>query len=123
MLGSVRELHGAIRGRGVSDDACVTYRRAMEEKVASTVSVTWKTREGTPVPTTVILVPIAYEGELLALHFVTPDVTAPSTAVPQRRVASSSRRALGKSRSAMSPRIVGDFAEPDRVQRGRRRVA
>jgi hypothetical protein len=44
----------------------------MEEKVGGTVSVTWKTREGTPVPTNVILVPIAYEGELLALHFVTP---------------------------------------------------
>jgi hypothetical protein len=49
-----------------------TYRRAMEERAGSTVAVTWKSREGTPVPTTVIMVPIAYEGELLALHFVTP---------------------------------------------------
>jgi PAS domain-containing protein len=49
-----------------------SYRGAMEQKVASTINVTWKTREGGQVPTTVILVPIAYDGELLALHFVSP---------------------------------------------------
>ena len=49
-----------------------TYRRAMEEKAGSSVAVTWITKNGAPVPTNVILVPIAYEGELLALHFLTP---------------------------------------------------
>jgi PAS domain-containing protein len=53
-------------------DLVSAYRRAMEQQVGSSIEVTWKSRQGTPVPTTVILVPIAYGGELLALHFVSP---------------------------------------------------
>jgi PAS domain-containing protein len=49
-----------------------TYRHAMEQQAAATIDVTWKTREGAAVPSSVILVPVAYEGELLALHFITP---------------------------------------------------
>ncbi len=46
------------------------YRRAMEKMVASTIELTWKNKSGGTVDTTVVLVPIAYSGHLLALHFV-----------------------------------------------------
>lgn len=46
----------------------------MEHQVAATVDITWKRRDGMPLPSSVILVPIAYQQELLALRFVTPTV-------------------------------------------------
>ena len=49
-----------------------TYTHAMEHQVGAVIDVTWKSRAGHPVPSSVILVPISFEGELLALHFVTP---------------------------------------------------
>ena len=49
-----------------------TYRHAMEHQAAATVEVTWQARDGRPVPSSVILVPVAFDGALLALHFVTP---------------------------------------------------
>lgn len=49
-----------------------TYQHAMQHQVAASIDVTWVRADGTRVPTSVILVPIAFEGELLALHFVTP---------------------------------------------------
>ncbi|MGE0228187.1 MAG: PAS domain-containing protein [Dehalococcoidia bacterium] len=48
------------------------YRDAMQHQVAATIDVTWKRRDGGAVSTSVILVPIAHSGELMALHFVTP---------------------------------------------------
>jgi hypothetical protein len=46
------------------------YRTAVEKHEGSEISVTWKTKAGDLVPTKVILVPISYEGEILALHFI-----------------------------------------------------
>lgn len=46
------------------------YQQAMQDKAASTITVRWKKKSGGTVDTTVILVPIAYEGHLFALHFV-----------------------------------------------------
>ncbi|NWG09412.1 MAG: hypothetical protein HXX80_03730 [Nitrososphaerales archaeon] len=46
------------------------YQDAMEKMVGSTVDVTWKKKSGGTVDTTVILVPISYQGHLFALHFV-----------------------------------------------------
>jgi PAS domain-containing protein len=46
------------------------YRKAMEKMVASTIELTWKKRSGGTVDTTVVLVPVAYSGHLIALHFV-----------------------------------------------------
>jgi hypothetical protein len=43
---------------------------ALEKGVASTSSITWKKKNGGTVETTVILVPIVFEGHLFALHFV-----------------------------------------------------
>ena len=47
-----------------------TYQDAMERKVAATINVTWKKKQGGTVKTSVILLPILYQGHLLALHFV-----------------------------------------------------
>ena len=46
------------------------YRNAMEDKIGSDIEVTWKKRTGESVKTKVIMVPIGYKGELLALHFI-----------------------------------------------------
>jgi PAS domain-containing protein len=46
------------------------YYGAMEKKAASTTRVTWKKKSGGTVDRDVILVPIAFEGSILALHFV-----------------------------------------------------
>ncbi len=46
------------------------YRAAMEKAVGSTFKVTWKAKNGKVVKTEVILVPIAFGGEMLALHFI-----------------------------------------------------
>lgn len=50
----------------------MTYRHAVEHFAADTIDVTWKRRDGGLVPSSVILVPISYGDEVLALHFVTP---------------------------------------------------
>ncbi len=46
------------------------YQDAMERRIGSAFSATWKRQSGEGVDTQVILVPIAYQGHLLALHFV-----------------------------------------------------
>ena len=47
------------------------YQNAMQNKVGSTILVTWKKRGGGTVKTEVMLAPIAFKGEMLALHFIT----------------------------------------------------
>lgn len=46
------------------------YRKAIEKCVGSSIAVTWKAKSGKKVNTKVILVPVAYQGHLLALHFI-----------------------------------------------------
>ena len=46
------------------------YQNAMQQMIGSTVPITWKTKSGGTVDTTMILVPIAYQGHLLAMHFI-----------------------------------------------------
>lgn len=48
------------------------YRNAIERFVGTTLDVTWQTRTGSAVDTTVILVPITYTGHVFALHFISP---------------------------------------------------
>ena len=48
------------------------YQNAMQDKIGSTIQVTFKKRGGGSVKTNVILVPIAFKGEMLALHYITP---------------------------------------------------
>lgn len=47
-----------------------TYIKAMEKMAGSKINVTWKKKSGGTVDTTVIIVPVAYEGHLFALHFI-----------------------------------------------------
>ena len=46
------------------------YQNAMEEMISSTIKITWKKKTGGTVDTTVILVPLAYNGHIFALHFI-----------------------------------------------------
>jgi PAS domain S-box-containing protein len=46
------------------------YKHAMEDKIPSDIEIFMKRKTGEPVKVKVIMVPIAYNGELLALHFV-----------------------------------------------------
>lgn len=59
----------------VEDDSAerlvTAYRNSMEKNIGSQIKVTWKKKTGGTVKTDVILVPIAFEGHLFALHFVT----------------------------------------------------
>lgn len=54
-----------------SQEALISaYQDAMENKVGSTNTIVWKKKDGSTVSTDVLLVPLVYEGHLLALHFV-----------------------------------------------------
>ena len=54
-----------------SQETLVTaYQDAMEEKVGSTNKIVWKKKDGSTLSTDVLLVPLVYEGHLMALHFV-----------------------------------------------------
>jgi PAS domain-containing protein len=46
------------------------YKHAMEDKIASDIEISLKKKTGEIVKTKTIMVPISYEGELLALHFI-----------------------------------------------------
>lgn len=46
------------------------FQNAMEKMEGATIKVTWKKKSGDTVDTTVILVPIAFEGHIFALHFI-----------------------------------------------------
>jgi PAS domain-containing protein len=47
------------------------YWDAMNKMVGSTINLTWKKKDGTLVDSTMILVPMMFEGHLLAVHFIT----------------------------------------------------
>jgi PAS domain-containing protein len=46
------------------------YKQAMEKFIPSNIKVTWKKKSGGTVVTSVVLVPIAYDDHIFALHFV-----------------------------------------------------
>lgn len=46
------------------------YQHAMESGTGATCKITWKKKSGGSIDTTVILVPVMYEGHMLALHYV-----------------------------------------------------
>lgn len=46
------------------------YQKGMQDMAASTNEIVWKKKSGDTVKSTVILVPISYQGHLFALHFV-----------------------------------------------------
>jgi hypothetical protein len=46
------------------------FNQAIEKLIPSNIKVTWKKKSGGTVATTVVLVPIAYDDHIFALHFV-----------------------------------------------------
>ena len=46
------------------------YQDAMDKKVGSKIEMKWKKKSGSTVDTTVIMVPVAYQEHLFALHFI-----------------------------------------------------
>jgi hypothetical protein len=55
----------------MSQDAVVSaYRNAMEKLVASKIDVKLKKKTGSTFDASIIMVPVAYQGHLFALHFI-----------------------------------------------------
>jgi hypothetical protein len=48
------------------------YRDAMEKLVASNIQVRLKKKDGKTLNANVIMVPVAFQGHLFALHFISP---------------------------------------------------
>jgi hypothetical protein len=54
-----------------SQDTLVkAYQQAMEKMIPANIKVTWKKKTGGSVATTVIMVPIEFEGHIFALHYI-----------------------------------------------------
>jgi hypothetical protein len=78
--GSARELLKLSSGSPLLD-AIVTpdsqqrvvesYMNAMNGKVASSIPVTWKKKDGGTIKTQTIFAPISFQGTVLAIHFIT----------------------------------------------------
>ena len=47
------------------------YWNAMQKMVASTISMTWMKKDGASIDSTMILVPMFFEGHMFSVHFVT----------------------------------------------------
>ena len=47
------------------------YWKAMEKKIASTIPITWMKKDGAALESTMILVPVFFEGHMFSVHFVT----------------------------------------------------
>jgi hypothetical protein len=46
------------------------YRNAMEKMIGSNIEVKIRKNSGSTIDTTIIMVPVAYQGHLFALHFI-----------------------------------------------------
>ena len=56
-----------------SQDAIVSaYQNAMEKMIASKINVKLKKKTGVAFDASVIMVPVAYQGHLFALHYISP---------------------------------------------------
>jgi hypothetical protein len=56
--------------RGSQEILANAFNQAIEKLIPSNIKVTWKKKSGGTVATTVVLVPIAYDDHIFALHFV-----------------------------------------------------
>jgi hypothetical protein len=64
-------LAGCAPAEKSREKAMTAYWNAMNKKVASTTQVTWMKKSGGTVDSSVILVPIFFQGHFFSLHFVT----------------------------------------------------
>jgi hypothetical protein len=60
----------AFVDRSSQETLVSAYQQAMDKIIPANINVTWKKKTGGTVATSVILVPVAYEGHLFALHFI-----------------------------------------------------
>lgn len=56
--------------RGSQETLVTAYNQAMEKFIPASIKVTWKKKTGGTVATSVMLIPIAYNDHLFALHFI-----------------------------------------------------
>ena len=68
---SVREFSDLVEEKSMKS-LVTAYNDAMSRMVGSTINVTWRKKSGGKVDSSVILVPVAYNGHLFALHFISP---------------------------------------------------
>jgi hypothetical protein len=61
---------GVFVDSGSRETLVSAYQNAMEKMTGSTINVTWKKKSGGTVSTKVILVPVAYQNTLFALHYI-----------------------------------------------------
>ena len=52
------------------DKVASAYRDAMEKLIASKIDVKLKKKTGDTFDTSIIMVPVAYQGHIFALHFI-----------------------------------------------------
>ena len=62
------DIHVAEKSRETLSSA---YLKAMKKMAASTIQLTWMKKDGATVDSTMILVPIFFQGHLFSVHFVT----------------------------------------------------
>ena len=60
----------AFVDRNSQETLVAAYQRAMDKLIPADINVTWKKKSKGTVTTSVILVPIEYEGHIFALHFI-----------------------------------------------------
>jgi len=68
---SVEEFSDMVEDESMKSLA-TAYQYAMTRMVGSTINVTWRKKSGGKVDSSVILVPVAYNEHLFALHFISP---------------------------------------------------
>ena len=56
--------------KGSQETLATAFNQAMDKKVSASIKVTWKKKGGGTVASSVVMVPIAYDDHLFALHFV-----------------------------------------------------
>jgi hypothetical protein len=66
----VEDLLDATVERSSQETLVNAFNQAIEKLIPSNIKVTWKKKSGGTVATTVVLVPIAYDDHVFALHFV-----------------------------------------------------
>lgn len=66
----VEDAFESFVNEGSQETLASAYHRAMEKLIPANIKVTWKKKTGGTVYSTVVLVPIAYDDHLFALHFI-----------------------------------------------------
>lgn len=53
------------------------YQNVMNKMVASTIQLTWMKKDGVAIDSTVVMLPMFFQGHIFAVHFVTNTAQAP----------------------------------------------